>query len=193
MHPATFFGRGCSPAMPVTASPAQAEGHSTATCYGEHVPTLRSVAGELYAPSHDGPHLFIDLSLPAGRYAIALYFVNFDAVKCPAHWRTSDGLPLPNRFRDYRIEIKARASTNAEFARLPLLAVARVTDFMQGVYQRFALEGSHRYTIKVVRQGSHNTVLSGVFVDQLAGEAPGPKLRPIVHGRTAASDMPKGR
>ena len=57
-------------------------------------------AGELYPPDHAGPDLLLDLELPPGLHRVALYFVNIDCLECPTHWKTSDGLPLPNRFRD---------------------------------------------------------------------------------------------
>lgn len=122
-------------------------------------------AGELYPPDHPGPNLLLDLDLPPGKHLVSLYFVNIDCLDCPAHWRTSDGFRLPNRFRDYRIEVKAQAATEAEFEARPLLAGTRVCDFNAGVYKRFAVQEGGIYTLRISRGFSHNTVLSGVFID----------------------------
>ena len=52
---------------------------------------------EGYSPwfSSEGPHLYLDVELPAGQFLLSLYFVNKDA-----HWGAV------NRFRDYVVQIK---------------------------------------------------------------------------------------
>ena len=122
-------------------------------------------AGEIYPPTHDGPHVFIDLTLPPSDFLVSLYFVNIDCLECPAGWRTSDRFPLPNRFRDYLIQVKEKAESEDEFNRGKLLASTRVRDFAGGVYERFYVKGGNGYTIKVARCGSHNTVIAGLFVE----------------------------
>jgi hypothetical protein len=123
-------------------------------------------AGELYPPSNGGPNILVDLNIPSGDWVLSLYFVNIDAMVCPAHWRTSDGLPLPNRFRDYLVEVRRRPDTKEK----AILASCRVTDFCGGVYSRFRITGGS-YTLKVARQRSHNTILSAVFLDPASAKS----------------------
>jgi hypothetical protein len=117
-------------------------------------------AGELYPPEQDGPNLLLDLDVPAGDWFVSLYFVNIDAMHCPSYWKTSDGFYLPNRFRDYEVEVFHRA---VQPTGTPL-ANCRVNDFIGGVYYRFRI-GEGTFTIRVRRMLSHNTMLSAVFLD----------------------------
>ena len=55
-------------------------------------------------------------------------------------------------------------------SRLPVLARARVREFAGGVYKQFYVKGGETYTVRIVRSGSHNVVLSGVFLDSLPRE-----------------------
>jgi hypothetical protein len=129
--------------------------------------------GEAYPFDWEGPHLYLDLGVSEdlrdhpGMYVLSLYFMN------------KDGHKGNNRFRDYLITIKRMIGDDpaAEkppgwekaFDRLPVLAQARVHDFRGGVYKRFLIrEGA--YTIKIDKMGSYNTILSGVFVDKIAGQ-----------------------
>lgn len=144
-------------------------------------------AGELYAPAHDGPDLLVDLDIPPGVWQLSLYFVNIDALDCPAYWRTSDGLPFPNRFRDYRVQVMRREEEKKEGG---VLASCRVTDFCDGVYQKFSIEGG-AYTLRVLRGRSHNTVLAGVFFDPAPPAAP--VAGTIERGMAAFSALRAGR
>ncbi len=129
--------------------------------------------GEAYPFDWVGPHLYFDLLVSEdspehpGMYLLSLYFMN------------KDGHQGNNRFRDYLITVKrilVRHPMNENprgwervFDRLPVLASARVHDFRGGVYKQFLIrEGA--YTIKIDRNGSFNTILSGVFLDKVAGE-----------------------
>ncbi|NQT15580.1 MAG: hypothetical protein HQ582_22675, partial [Planctomycetes bacterium] len=123
-------------------------------------------AGETYPPTHGGPNVVVDLELPDGDFIVSLYVVNIDCIDCPKHWRTSDLLYFPNRFRDYLVEIRAATEVNAP--QPEALAQARIRAFNSGVYKRFLLRGAHRYSITVRRQRSHNTILSGIFVDPVS-------------------------
>jgi len=63
--------------------------------------------------------------------------------------------------------LKYAADVEGEFARMPVLAGARVRDHRGGCYQRFLLNGGHSYTFHIDDAGSWNVNLSGVFVDGL--------------------------
>lgn len=157
-------------------------------------------AGELYPPDYGGPDLFVDIDLPPGHHVLSLYFVNFDCLECPASWRTSDGLPLPNRFRDYVVRISPKVKGNGtepndpspespSRSDLPVVQV-RVRSFNTGVYKRFCISGPGSYTIQIARETSHNTVLSGIFVDPLPPvpdlEIPAPSRNETADGHDMA-------
>jgi hypothetical protein len=143
-------------------------------------------AGELYPPNQGGPNLVVDLSIPPGDWLVSLYFVNIDAMDCPASWRTSDGFLLPNRFRDYRVEVRTRGMKESA----PPLASARVNDFCAGVYHRFRLPGGS-YTVTIRRGRSHNTILSAVFLDPAPQRAGAPQL--IAEAVRVAQELKAGR
>ncbi len=122
-------------------------------------------AGENYPPTQNGPDVLFDLELPPGNFLVSLYFVNIDILDAPPSWRTSDGFPSPNRFRDFLIEV-THASNQPDGA-LPVLASTRVTHFGAGVYKRFQIQGGRRHTFRVARNQSHNTLLSAIFIDKV--------------------------
>ena len=151
-------------------------------------------AGELYPPTQDGPHVYIDLDLPALDFLVSFYFVNIDCLDCPKGWRTQDRLPYPNRFRDYVVDVRAGSSGDEDFNRKPSLARCRVHDFASGVYKRFFLKGD-RYTIRITRNASHNTIVSGVFIDSppqftTLAEIPSvPRAEPALFARHDSIDL----
>jgi len=122
---------------------------------------------ETYAMEHDGPHIFCTLTVPQGDHVLSLFFFN------------KDGHERKNVFRDYVITLKETPSLagildslderNADaeklFNSLPALASARVRDFWNPVYKRFLVRGPSCYTFCVSRNGSFNTIISGVFLD----------------------------
>jgi len=121
--------------------------------------------GETYPMDLEGPDIFLGLSIPAGEHEMSLYFFN------------KDGHASMNRFRDYEIEIKEQWFESdvmgqlsdaqvAAYAKSPLLARARVQDFWGGIWKRFAIRGG-RYTLRIKRAHSFNTICSGVFLDAL--------------------------
>ncbi len=73
-----------------------------------------------------------------------------------------------NRFRDYLVRVKAHQldPDNAEAA--PVLAQARVRNFWGGVYESFLLRGPAQYDLQIAKNGSFNTICSGVFFDRVA-------------------------
>ena len=114
--------------------------------------------GEAYPMTHEGPDIWIYVHLGEGdRHRVSLYFMN------------KDGHDWNNRYRDYTIEVKPFRGTVAASDAAPTLAHARVRDFWDGVYKNFVLSSPGDYAIKVARNGSFNTILSGVFIDKLAG------------------------
>jgi hypothetical protein len=98
--------------------------------------------GEIY-PLGKGPDLFVSLSIPSGRYRLALYFLND-----PNYYE-------PNR--QYTVYIQDK---NGE-----ILSATSVEDFYSGVYKRFLITGPTEITIRIFRNLSLNTLLSGVFID----------------------------
>ncbi|HET6384430.1 MAG TPA: two-component regulator propeller domain-containing protein [Armatimonadota bacterium] len=113
--------------------------------------------GETYPRTMDGPDVWIAVDVPAGVQRVSLYFVNKDG---------HDGV---NRCRDYLIEVKPYADRPEDSERGPTLAKARVRDFWGGVYKQFALKGPGRFAIRICRNNSHNTIVSGVMLDKLFG------------------------
>jgi hypothetical protein len=114
--------------------------------------------GEEYSFTYEGPDTWIAVTLPEGLHRLSLYFFN------------KDGQEGNNRLRDYLIEVKLWAPTTKEAFFLPSLARARVRDFGGGgVYKQFVVQGGERYYIKIARNGSFNTICSGVFIDKLSG------------------------
>lgn len=114
--------------------------------------------GEAYPMTHEGPDVWINVTVPRGVHRLSLYFVN------------PNGHDGPNRFRDYHLELKPHAGGDIRLAeRSKSLAQARVQDFWGGVYKQFVLKGPNKYWLKVGRNDSFNTIVSGVFLDQLEG------------------------
>jgi len=101
--------------------------------------------GEVYPPGIDGPDIVLGFSVPAGAFQVSLYFVN------------NDGHKRPNRLRDYDIVIMNEAHS--------VIAHSRVQSFVGGVYKRSLMLGPADYEIRISRNHSFNTILSGVFAD----------------------------
>jgi hypothetical protein len=122
--------------------------------------------GEAYPMSRDGPHLYCTLRIPRGLFFLSFY--NFN----------KDGNSGNNRFRDYRLSIRAHAlgqplSDITGFEKQPELARARMTDFWNAAYKRFLVRGPTEITFRVSRNHSYNAILAGVFLD-LVEEEPVP-------------------
>jgi hypothetical protein len=119
-----------------------------------------SFDSKAYPVTFEGPDLWLNVDLPPGVHRLTLSFINFD------------GHAKKNRWRDFTIEVKAAMAQaeDADFA--PALAKARVCDFYQPVYKQFLLAGGKRYHVKIGRNYSYVTKLSGVFLDRMAGPAP---------------------
>jgi hypothetical protein len=157
--------------------------------------------GTAFAPAVQGPDLFYTLLLPPGQYIISLYFVNDDGQKS-----------APNSMRDYQIECRntpmpdsdfrslgsGSRSVESRFVAAPPGARARVANFWGGVYKRFYVKtdpSSGVVSLRITRNHSSNTILSGVFVDpaaEMCGELgpyeapPRPRAAPVVIDTKAA-------
>jgi tetratricopeptide (TPR) repeat protein len=102
--------------------------------------------GELYASS-EGPDLFFDIPLSEdGLFLLSLYFLNdFNYYE-------------PNR--QYTVYLKNK-QTGA------ILTATEVKDFSGGVYKHFLVSGPQELTVRICRDLSLNTLISGVFLDRL--------------------------
>lgn len=113
---------------------------------------------EAYPLTHEGPDVWIEVEVHEGVHEIALYFFN------------KDGHSGRNRLRDYLIELKPHSNRERRAYNARSLATARVRNFWGGVYHKFAVTGPNRYWIKIACNDSFNTIISGVFCRQLAGD-----------------------
>ena len=92
--------------------------------------------------SHTDSHFLVTLSIPDGNFYLSLYALDFDTT-----------------VRSQTIEIFDSEGT--------LLETVTVSNFNQGVYERFAVQGPIDLTIKVTKITGANSVLSGIFLDRL--------------------------
>jgi len=96
-----------------------------------------------------------------------------------------DGHTGNNRFRDFMVEIypaeqgwRGQSSDRPMFgtlaesqvSKIPLLAKARVQDFWGGIHKQFVVKGPGKFFVKIDRNYSFNTILSGIFIRQLYGK-----------------------
>lgn len=114
--------------------------------------------GESRSQSLEGPDVWLTLKVPEGIHRVSLYFMN------------KDGHAETNRDRDYLIEVKPSAATLEQAEPQPTLAQARVKDFWDGVYPQFVVRGPSVYRLRISRNNSFNTIVSGMFVDKLVGK-----------------------
>jgi tetratricopeptide (TPR) repeat protein len=110
-----------------------------------------------------GPDLLLDVDVPAGLFRLSLYFVN------------DHNYYEPNR--EYTVYVLDGADPTQ------VLAACPVRDFVNGVYEHFAVVGPRRITVRILRNLSLNTLLQAVLLDEigatpawegLAGLPPGP-------------------
>ncbi len=126
--------------------------------------------GEAYPQALAGPDIWIKVHLSEGNvHRISLYFMN------------KDGHDGDNRYRDYLIQVKPYRKTLEEADAAPTLAQARVRSFWDGVYEQFAVRSPGDYYIKVLKNYSHNTVVSAVLIDKLVGKLAATDLEPMAY------------
>lgn len=112
---------------------------------------------QVYTATHDGPDLWVTVTVPDGVHRVSLYFAN------------KDGHTTTARFRDYTIELKPFVEDIKDAETAPTMASARVHNFWGGVYKSFAICGPGKFNFKIKRNYSHVTQIQGVFIDKLAG------------------------
>jgi hypothetical protein len=123
---------------------------------------------ECYPFTWEGPHLYCDLMIggkkddPEDLFLLSFYIVN------------KDGHQGNNRFRDYLLTVKAADQMpvtkdlpgwEAKWRATPTLAETRIVDFRGGVYKRFLVRRG-TYSIRVDKNDSFNTIMSGVFIER---------------------------
>ena len=113
--------------------------------------------GEVYAQTYGGPDVWITVTVPEGNHRLSLYDFNKDG---------HDGM---NRYRDYLVDLLAYRNTLQEASTLPPLARGRIVNFWNGQYLQFQVSGPSRYYVRIAKQGSFNTLCTGVFLDKLQG------------------------
>ena len=141
--------------------------------------------GEASLMTMQGPSLYATLKMKPGDYILSVYCVNQDSHS-----------PFPgNRWRDYLVDVKPTPMPDGRFARLgadrlgrptfeeeqlfndsPGGARTRAVWTWGGVYKRFYVRiasGQPYITVRIDRNCSFNTIVSGVFVDRV-GEPRGP-------------------
>ena len=122
--------------------------------------------GEGYPMTKNGPDVYVTLAVPKGDYVLSL----FD--------RNKDGHDGYNRARDYLVSVRPHpVGTDlfdiSGFDKAPELATSRWRDFWGSSWKRFAVRGPQQLTIKLDRNYSYNTILAGVFLDEI-NEEPDP-------------------
>ncbi|MBT3377499.1 MAG: hypothetical protein HN742_03920 [Lentisphaerae bacterium] len=111
-----------------------------------HIPANRDDYGEQH-PLGRGPDLLVTCEVPEGNHILSLYFVN------------DHNYYEPNRY--YTISV-----TDADGK---LITVSDVRNFGGGVYKRFGVRGPLAVTLRIWRNLSINTLLSGIFLDPIVG------------------------
>ena len=122
--------------------------------------------GEAYPLTKDGLGVYVTLKIPRGDYVLSLFDCNKDG---------HDGF---NRTRDYMISVRPHphdADENAvlgyaDFENKPELASSRLRDFWGSDWKRFAVRGPQELTVRLDRNYSFNTILAGVFLDEINEE-----------------------
>lgn len=119
--------------------------------------------GNAYPPAQDGPNLRGAFDIPPGRWVLSFYDHN------------KDGHQGPNGQRDYLVSLRLHdpqkpLSDTGDFDAQPELARARIRQFWDGCYKRFAVRGPLQLSVEIRRNGSPNTMVSGVFLDPAEDE-----------------------
>ena len=135
--------------------------------YGHRTQSEWNDNGEEYPRTFEGPDLWLTFILPPETdWRISLYFFN------------SNGRIGDNVERDYIIEVyeSSQGENPADCMKKKPLCTARVADFASGgVYKSLALHcgsmppwaGGSCFRVRLVRYGSLNVILNGIFLDRL--------------------------
>jgi hypothetical protein len=115
--------------------------------------------GKDYSSTFEGPDLWLKVKVPdEGVHRLSLFFLNFD------------GHSKANRYRDFLIEIKDGSQEAKDVDLAAPMARARVVDFYQPVFKQFLLKGGQTYWVKINRNFSFVTKISGIFLDRVQGD-----------------------
>ena len=117
-------------------------GYRTYASWDEH--------GETHPTDAKGPDLFVKLRMPEGLWQVSLHFVDWD-------WH---GAPFP---RAHRLAFLDEAGNET--------CTARVSEFGDGVYKIFGIEGGSDVVLRIRKDFSATVVLSGIFVDPISPPA----------------------
>lgn len=138
--------------------------------------------GEAYPAFVDGPDIWVAVEVPEGVHEIALYFYNLNGylrsesrrdyvVEARRHPLTSSIQNMFDHQADSEIGKSSRtggtlAASMEQWQTFPVEARTRVSRFAgSGVYKRFMCRKGGVYLFHVCRNGSFNTMLSGIFVN----------------------------
>ena len=135
--------------------------------------------GEVYPTTFQGPDLWLRIILQKpGFYRLSLYFCNLDGQGSGDRQRDLqvEVYPLAERFRKAMFRPLLSAMV---FPKNPValrwcrramasapLAAARVVDFWNPVYARFAIAGPGQYMVRIARGSSINAEICGIFIDR---------------------------
>ena len=139
--------------------------------------------GEVYPSFVDGPGIWVAVEVPEGVHEIALYFYNPNGylsnesrrdyvVEARRHPSTSSLVFQFNNVGDLAIGEqnkwgKILTAAMEQWYSFPVEARTRVSRFAgSGVYKRFMCRKGGIYLFRVCRNGSFNTILNGVFVNE---------------------------
>ena len=115
--------------------------------------------GEAMSMSIEGPDVWAKVVVPAGTHRLSAYFFN------------KDGHDDLNNLRDYLLELKQGSAQNVgEAKNLPTQAKTRIRDFWGGNYKRFVVKGPGTFWLRIERNNSFNTIVSGIFLDKIDGD-----------------------
>ncbi len=136
--------------------------------------------GEEYTENLDGPDLWVNIYVPKGEHRVSFYFFNpngrtgrngyrdylLELRKWPSSVPLNDILIYDNRIPKSRKEEVVTLRRN--ITKEQVLARTRVNYFAgAGVYKTFIARGPAAYAIRICRNNSFNTLLNGVFVEEL--------------------------
>jgi len=114
-------------------------GYRTYASWDEH--------GEMHPTDAKWPDLFVKLRMPPGLWQVSFYFIDWD-------WF---GAPFP---RAHRIAFLNETGDET--------CTARVSDFGDGVYKIFGVEGGRDVVLRIRKDFSATVVLSGIFLDPIS-------------------------
>ena len=126
--------------------------------------------GEAYPITWQGPDLYIYLHIPPGAYTLSLYFKErhirgfFNRLYHMGRDQVLSLIPLPASYQF----ISEGAFNTAPLANIRGEAQSRVVNFYGGVWKRFLIRGPMKLAIRIARNYSINSLISGAMLDPLS-------------------------